>query len=215
MLDWLKTILGDAYTDDIDKQVSQEIGKGFVSRVDFNAKNETVKKLEGQIADRDKQLEDLKKSAGSTDALKDEIAKLQEQNKNDKAKYDAEIASIKLNNAVETALTAAGAKNNTAVKALLAEFLKDAKTDEEGNVKGLDAAIKELAGAEGTSFLFKEAKNTGGSLSGMQPGDPGGKASSSSQDDYASRLSEARKSGNTAAAVAIKREAAENGVFLM
>ena len=39
MLDWLKTILGDAYTEEIDKKVSEEIGKGFVARADFNALN--------------------------------------------------------------------------------------------------------------------------------------------------------------------------------
>ena len=31
-LEWLKTILGDKYTPEIDTAVSQEIGKGFVSR---------------------------------------------------------------------------------------------------------------------------------------------------------------------------------------
>ncbi|MCI1965977.1 MAG: hypothetical protein LKJ17_07595 [Oscillospiraceae bacterium] len=45
MLDWLKAILGDAYTDDIDKKVSAEIGKGFVSRADFNTTNEAKKSL--------------------------------------------------------------------------------------------------------------------------------------------------------------------------
>ena len=35
-LEWLKTILGDMYTPEIDTAVSQEIGKGFVSRTDFN-----------------------------------------------------------------------------------------------------------------------------------------------------------------------------------
>ena len=29
MLEWLKTILGDHYTEDIDKQISAEIGKGL------------------------------------------------------------------------------------------------------------------------------------------------------------------------------------------
>lgn len=36
MLEWLKTILGDAYTEEIDKKVSEEIGKNFVARADFN-----------------------------------------------------------------------------------------------------------------------------------------------------------------------------------
>ena len=43
MLEWLKTILGDHYTEDIDKQISAEIGKGFVARADFNSKNDELK----------------------------------------------------------------------------------------------------------------------------------------------------------------------------
>ena len=43
MLEWLKTIRGDHYTEDIDKQISAEIGKGFVARADFNSKNDELK----------------------------------------------------------------------------------------------------------------------------------------------------------------------------
>ena len=47
MLEWLKNILGDAYTEEIDKQVSEAIGKDFVSKTDFNAKNDAAKQLAG------------------------------------------------------------------------------------------------------------------------------------------------------------------------
>lgn len=45
MLSWLKEILGDGYTDEFDKKISQEIGKSFVAKSDFNAKNESLKTL--------------------------------------------------------------------------------------------------------------------------------------------------------------------------
>jgi|GEM_PF-4661215 len=45
MLEWLKNILGDGYTEDIDKRVSSEIGKAFVSKADFNVANENYKQL--------------------------------------------------------------------------------------------------------------------------------------------------------------------------
>ena len=32
MLDWLKPILGDAYTEEIDSKIAAESGKGFVAR---------------------------------------------------------------------------------------------------------------------------------------------------------------------------------------
>ncbi|MCH5192161.1 MAG: phage scaffolding protein [Oscillospiraceae bacterium] len=214
MLDWLKTILGDAYTEDIDNKVSAEIGKGFVARADFNEVSTAKKKLEEDIKARDKQLEDLSKSQGATDGLKAEITKLQEQNKTDKANYDAEVAKIRMENAVDKALTMAGAKNVTAVKALLVEFLKDAKMADDGTVKGLTAEIENLVKGETTSFLFETKTDGQQTFTGMQPGNPGGNPPPDTG-SYETRLAEARKSGNTAAAVAIKREAAENGVYLM
>ena len=40
MLDWLKTILGEAYSEKIDKKVSDEIGKAFV---DISPKRTIIK----------------------------------------------------------------------------------------------------------------------------------------------------------------------------
>lgn len=173
MLDWLKPILGDAYTEEIDKKISAEIGKSFVARADFNELSTTKKKLEDDIKARDKQLEDLSKAQGSTDDLKAEIVKLQKQNKDDKEKYEAEVAQIRLDNAVEAALTKAGARNNKAVKALLAEFLTDAKLADDGTVKGLQAEIDTLVKGESTAFLFS-TQTQQQTITGMQPGTPGG-----------------------------------------
>ncbi len=66
MLDWLKTILGDTYTEDIDKKVSDEIGKQFVSRTDFNTLNETKKTLENTV-------DTLKQQNGDNEALQKTI----------------------------------------------------------------------------------------------------------------------------------------------
>lgn len=68
-LEWLKEILGDAYTEEMDAAASKKIGELFVSRSDFNSVNETVKTLKGQIADRDKDISDLKKAAGDNEEL--------------------------------------------------------------------------------------------------------------------------------------------------
>ncbi len=45
------------------------------------------------------------------------------------------MAKIRLDSAVDKALTDAGAKNNTAARALLERFLRDAKVDEDGVVR--------------------------------------------------------------------------------
>ena len=77
MLDWLKTILGEAYSEEIDKKVSEEIGKNFVARADFNTLNAEKKALADTVKERDKQLETLKASTGDVEALKTQIATLQ------------------------------------------------------------------------------------------------------------------------------------------
>lgn len=215
MLEWLKPILGDAYTDEIDSKIAAEIGKGFVSRSDFNEVSTAKKKLEADIKERDKQLEDLSIAQGATDELKAEIARLQAENKQAQEQHEAELTQIRVDNAVEAALTAAGAKNVTAAKALLAEFLKDAQMAEDGTVKGLSEVIENLSKTEGTSFMFEPAGTPTPGFKGMTPGNPGGNPPHAGADAYEQRLAEARKNGNTAAAVAIKREAADNGVFLM
>ena len=46
MLEWLKTCMGAAYTPEIDTAVSEEIGKRFVSRADFDAAAAKVTELE-------------------------------------------------------------------------------------------------------------------------------------------------------------------------
>ena len=70
MLDWLKTILGEAYSEEIDKKVSEEIGKNFVARADFNTLNTEKKALADTVKERDKQLETLKASTGDVEDRK-------------------------------------------------------------------------------------------------------------------------------------------------
>ena len=62
-----------------------------------------------------------------------------------------------------------------AVKALLADFLKDAKLDDSGAVKGLAAEIDTLAKADATAFLFNTTDGNAQQFKGMQPGAAGGK----------------------------------------
>lgn len=170
-LEWLKTILGNGYTEDIESKIAQEIGKGFVSKADFNAVKTQQKKLEDDLKTRDTQLEELKKATGTAEELTAQIAALQEQNRKDKQAHEAEVARIRLDAAVDKALTESGARNNIAVKALLAAFLKDAKMGEDGSVKGLVAEIETLAKGESTSFLFDNTK--GAVIKGMKPGEAG------------------------------------------
>ena len=113
--------------------------------------------LKNQIKDHEKQLEDLKKATGNTEELQKQIEQLQADNK-----------QIKVNSAIEKALTLAKAKNLKAVKALL--DLEKAELSEDGTIKGLDEQIKSIR--KENDFLFDNAKQEGVKLKGVKPTEP-------------------------------------------
>ncbi len=151
MLEWLKTILGEAYTEDIDKQVSAEIGKNFVSKTDFSLVKEAKKQLEETVRERDAQIADLSKV--NAEDLQATIDKLTADNEAAQEKYAAQLKQQKIDNAVTIALATAKAKNLKAAKALL--DLESAELQEDGTVKGLEERIEALKGAEDSKFLFE------------------------------------------------------------
>ena len=177
MLDWLKTILGDAYTEEIDKKVSEEIGKGFVARADFNTLNAEKKALADTVKDRDKQLETLKASTGDVEVLKTQIATLQTENATAAKAHEDEIKRLRIDTAVELALSAAKAKNVKAVKALL--DLEKAELADDGTVKGLEDQIKKLASAADSGFLFEQQDPKKKDFKGFKPGESGDPAGAS------------------------------------
>lgn len=132
-----------------------------------------VEGLKTQVGDRDKQLETLKASAGDNADLKKQIEDLQTENATAKANHESELNQLKIDFAVEKALTGAKAKNIKAVKALLE--LNDAKLDKDGNVKGLAEQIEKLTSGDDTKFLFEAQKQTKQqqNFKGFQPGASG------------------------------------------
>ena len=98
-------------TDEQVKKVMAGLDGDFVTKTRFNEVNEENKTLKQSVSDRDKQLNDLKKSSGDNAELKAQIEELQKKNTEQAKAHAAEMAQLKLDNAVDTALTAAGAKN--------------------------------------------------------------------------------------------------------
>ena len=129
--------------------------------------------LKTQVSDRDTQLENLRVSAGDNESLKKQIEDLQTENQTAKEKHESELTQLKVDFAVEKALTGAKAKNITAVKALL--DLNDAKLDKDGSVKGLAEQIEKLTSGDDTKFLFEAQKQTKQqqNFKGFQPGASG------------------------------------------
>lgn len=110
-----------------------------------------VGKLEAQLGERDKQLEELKKVDAA--ALRAKIAELQTANKTAQAEFEASLKKMTLDNKIEVALLGAKAKNTKAVRALLDE----AKISLDGeNVLGLNEQVEALK--KDAPYLFGEEK---------------------------------------------------------
>nr|DAT47623.1 MAG TPA: minor structural protein [Caudoviricetes sp.] len=141
-------------TEEQANKVMGGLNGSFVTKSRFNEVNTELQTAKKTIGERDQQLEALKKSTGDTEALQTQITQLQADNAQQKKAHEAEIKALKISNAIDVALTNAKAKNNTAVKALLATFLEKAELADDGTVKGLDDEIGKLTKGEDTAFLF-------------------------------------------------------------
>lgn len=158
---------------------------GYVPKSRFDEVNEAKKNAEALVKERDGQIEALKEANKGNEDLKKQIADLQESNKKAVEAKDAEIKKIRIDNAVQSALTAAGAKNSKAVLPFLK--LDDVEIDENGVVKGLSEQIDALKKAEDSSFLFNVAKEPKSKIKGATPkaSDDGGKKGAITKEDFA------------------------------
>lgn len=150
------------------EEASLEELKGFIPKARFDEVNNEKKKLETDLAERNGQLETLKNSTGNVDELKKKIENLQKDNKAKDDAHAAEIKQLKVDNAVESALLSAKAKNSVAVKALLKDLDK-AELLEDGTIKGLAEQIEALRKSDEYLFEAKETKK----FKGAEPGESG------------------------------------------
>ena len=149
------------------EKASNEELKGYVPYDKFKEVIEEKNKLKNDIADRDKQFETLKNSTGDVEAMKEQIASLQADNKAKDEAHAAEIKQMKINSALESALIGSKAKNVTAVKALIKDLDK-AELQDDGSIKGLEEQIAALKKSD--SYLFEEATAAKPNFKGFQPG---------------------------------------------
>lgn len=151
-------------------KVMDSLDGNFVTKTRFNEINEENKTLKQSISERDTQLEELKKSSGDNAELKQQIEALQQQNAEQQKAHIAEMNRLKLDNVIDSALTAAGAKNIKAVRALLDP--ESLKLGNDGNLTGLDEQLKAVRKSD--SYLFSEKDSeVKPQFKGFQPGASG------------------------------------------
>lgn len=154
-MDWLKKLI-EKHTKDgildveaLNKEIATEFPKHAVPKEQYNTLAETKTKLEKDIADRDKQLEELKKVDAA--GMQEEIEKLQNENKTAQETYEKELKGVQLSNAIKLAINGKVYDDD-----IVANLIDKDKVivDDDGKIVGLDEQINSLK--ENKGFLFKE-----------------------------------------------------------
>lgn len=135
-----------------------ETAKNLVPKEKLDESETEKAQLTASLAERDKQLNTPKTAVGADGELKKKLEEAIAQNKADSEKHAAEFAEYKKDNAVNLLLMKSGAKNVTAVRALL--DISKVSIDGE-NVIGLQDQIDALK--ESDPYLFEPA------ISGREP----------------------------------------------
>lgn len=174
-MDWLKELLkllgiAETEVDKIDAEVRKELPKHFVPKSQYNEVNEAKKNAEKDVADRDKQIEELGKSAGLSEDLKKQIDALQAENKSNKEKYESDLQELKLSNAISAALN--GKVHNEKVVTGLINKEKLVIGDD-GKIVGLDEQLAALKTSDAYLFKSEDSGDGAGGTGGFRVGGAG------------------------------------------
>lgn len=161
-MEWIKELLKEVVEenklDEIVAKINTEAPKYIIPKNKYNELSEEKKNLEAEISNRDTQLEELKGRVGNDTELQAKITQLEEDNKANKEKYEAELVNNAKRNAIELSLVKNGAVNSKACMPFIdLETIKY----EDGEVKGVDDLIGEMVKGDDTSFLFSPNKING------------------------------------------------------
>ncbi len=139
----------------------------------------STNEIEGKLAQADKQLKKLEKTAGDDQELAQEIDKLRKENEQTAKDYQSKITKQAKDFAISNALKDAGAKNTKATLALL--DMDKVSVDEDGQLFGLSEQLEKLQKTDAYLFTPKQEEKqekspvslfAGGNPSSNVPKDP-------------------------------------------
>ena len=88
----------------VDKIMAENGADVNAAKADYDTLKQQMDAQAQQIKERDKQLAELKKTAGDHEELQKQIAALQAENKSAKEKYEADMKELKLSTAIKLAV---------------------------------------------------------------------------------------------------------------
>lgn len=143
--------LGIELDDEAKKKIVAEVNENYKTINDYEKQKTKIESLESTLAETK---EALKKFDGvDADKLNAQIAELTKTIEDTKNDYESKIAERDFTDKIEKAISAAKGKNAKAIKALLdIDAIKASKNQD----KDIENALKALAEAEDSKMLFGE-----------------------------------------------------------
>lgn len=163
-MNWMKEILKNGGIEVSDEKIfdtiSEEIGKRYADKSEFEKKETEIADLKGKLSELGKKKVKDTKKVDTKDGKKvdDEEAKTYSDDDIEKIKneYEDKINKIKLSSALDLEISKSGAKNAKALKALLD---MDKIELENGELKGFAEQLEEVK--KENDYLFETGLDTG------------------------------------------------------
>ena len=149
-------------TDEQINAIIEDYGKNYVSKTQFNEKNDAYKQAKQEIENLTADINNLSEANKANEALQSQIKELQDAATQREADYNENIKTLKIDTAITKALSKSGAMNETILTGLL-DRTKIA-IGEDNTITGIQEQINALK--ESDPYLFKQD-----SIKGVVPGD--------------------------------------------
>lgn len=149
-------------TDEQINAIIEDYGKNYVSKAQFNEKNDAYKQAKQEIENLTADINNLSEANKANEALQSQIKELQDAATQRETDYNESIKTLKIDTAITKALSKSGAMNETILTGLL-DRTKIA-IGEDNTITGIQEQINALK--ESDPYLFKQD-----SIKGVVPGD--------------------------------------------
>lgn len=149
-------------TDEQINAIIEDYGKNYVSKTQFNEKNDAYKQAKQEIENLTTDINNLSEANKANEALQSQIKELQDAATQREADYNENIKNMKIDTAITKALSKSGAMNETILTGLLDR--SKIAIGEDNTITGIQEQIVALK--ESDPYLFKQD-----SIKGVVPGD--------------------------------------------
>lgn len=151
--------------DQVKDELNKILPETWVPKARFNEALGSEKLAKEQLEATTTQLEELKKSASLTEEQKNQLKTFEDQLKQQKEAHDTELKKLRLDHAIENALSKAGARNTKAARALLDE--SKIVMGDDNTIAGLTEQLETIR--KDNDFLFESAGEGEGNDPPAQP----------------------------------------------